>query len=88
MGTGELDDVLAAADEARALGEPTALSEALSLLHHTMLGPDFVDERAAIAEELVTTASANGDAVLTLMGVSCGAPSTSSCWDDQPRNVR
>ena len=69
MGTGELDDVVAAADEARALGEPTALSEALSLLHHTMLGPDFVDERAAVAEELVATASANGDAVLTLMGV-------------------
>jgi tetratricopeptide (TPR) repeat protein len=69
MGSVELDSVRETANEARSLGEPTALSEALSLLHHTMLGPDFVDERSAIAEELIATASANGNAVLTLMGV-------------------
>ena len=69
MGVGSLDAVLEAVDEARSLGEPTALSEALSLLHHTILGPEFVDERTPIAEELIATASTNGDAVLTLMGV-------------------
>jgi tetratricopeptide (TPR) repeat protein len=41
----------------------------LSLLHHTMLGPDFTDERGPVASELIAIASANGDAVLTLMGV-------------------
>jgi tetratricopeptide (TPR) repeat protein len=69
MGTSGLDGVLEAVDDARSLGEPTALSEALSLLHHTILGPEFAEERAPIANELIATASANGDAVLTLMGV-------------------
>jgi tetratricopeptide (TPR) repeat protein len=69
MGTSGLDRVLEAVDEARSLGDPTALAEVLSLLHHTILGPDFVDERTPVASELIAIASANGDAVLTLMGV-------------------
>ncbi len=68
-GRSGLDRVLEAVDDARSLGEPTALAEVLSLLHHTILGPDFVDERTPIANELIATSSANGDAVLTLMGV-------------------
>ncbi len=69
LGKPALDGVLEAVDDARSLGEPTALSEALSLLHHTILGPEFTEERTPIANELIATASANGDAVLTLMGV-------------------
>ena len=45
------------------------VAEALSILHHTMLGPRFAHDRLAIADELVATASASGDGVLTLMGL-------------------
>jgi tetratricopeptide (TPR) repeat protein len=69
MGISGLDRVLEAVDAARSLGDPTAVAEVLSLLHHTILGPDFVDERTPVANELIAAASANGDAVLTLMGV-------------------
>ena len=47
-----------------------ALAEALSLRHHTMLGPaNTGPARLQIADELVHVAAAAGDGVLGLMGV-------------------
>ncbi len=68
-GTGTIDQVRAAVDEVRATGDGRAVAEALSLLHHVILGPAFTDERLPLAEEIIAVASAAGDAVLTLMGV-------------------
>ena len=58
----------AAVDAARACGDPFVAAEALSLLHHTMLGPAHANDRKAIAEELLRVASAAGDGFLILMG--------------------
>ena len=54
---------------ARAIGDPLVLAEALSLQHHTMLGPASAADRTAIADELVLAATAAGDDVLVVMGV-------------------
>lgn len=54
---------------ARAIGDPLVLAEALSLQHHTMLGPSSAADRQAIADELVLAATAAGDEVLAVMGV-------------------
>jgi hypothetical protein len=66
---GTVDAVRRAVEEVRAVGDQRAIAEALSLLHHTMLGPEHADERLHVARELVAVASRSGDAVLTLMGV-------------------
>ena len=61
--------VVAAVADVRATCDSRGVAEALSILHHTMLGPRFADDRLAIVDELVATASASGDGVLTLMGL-------------------
>jgi tetratricopeptide (TPR) repeat protein len=66
---GTVDAVRRAVEEVRAVGDQHAFAEALSLLHHTMLGPEHAEERLHVARELVEVASRCGDAVLTLMGV-------------------
>jgi tetratricopeptide (TPR) repeat protein len=62
-------EVRSAVEIVRKDGDARAVAESLSLLHHTMLGPEFAQERLQLAEELVEVASFAGDAVLTLMGV-------------------
>ena len=70
MGTGALDSMSSRPSTTRDRSASRPRSpRSLSLLHHTILGPEFVEERTPIANELIATASANGDAVLTLMGV-------------------
>ena len=60
----------AAVARARMLGSPLVLAEALSLQHHTRLGPaNTAPPRLALADEVVRQAAAAGDAVLGLMGV-------------------
>jgi hypothetical protein len=55
---------------ARRLGDPAALAEALSLWHHTMLGPANTDaRRLRVADELVAVAAAAGHELLGLMGL-------------------
>lgn len=66
-----LDGVLAALAETRRTGNLRALAEALSLTHHALLRPDRAADRLALAEELVSVASAAGDGVGVLMGL---------CW--------
>jgi hypothetical protein len=61
-----LDGEVAAA---RLLGDPAALAECLSLLHHTMLGPAHVADRRAVADELVSVAAAAGGDLHALLGV-------------------
>jgi tetratricopeptide (TPR) repeat protein len=63
--------VLDAVEHIRSLGDDFATAEALSLLHHTQLGPRDAAARLGVAEELLTAAARVGDALLTLMGL---------CW--------
>jgi RecA/RadA recombinase len=67
-GTGSVGAVRAAVEQVRANADRNAIAESLSLLHHTLLGPEFADERLELANELVDVASAAGDSVLLLMG--------------------
>ncbi len=66
---GGFREVFDAVRSARDTDDPLVLAAALSLLHHTMLGPANTDHRLPIADELVRVAVTAGDAVLALMGV-------------------
>ena len=63
------DDTLAELAAVRALGDPSALADALSLTHHALLAPEYARTRLALAEELIALASAQGDGVLALFGL-------------------
>jgi tetratricopeptide (TPR) repeat protein len=55
-----VDEVRARVDAVRRLGHPAATAEALSLLHHTLLGPESATERLDVAEDLLDAAAAAG----------------------------
>ncbi len=55
--SGDTAEMLALLDEARRVGEPAALAEALSIAHHCLLGPDHGASRRALAEELICVSS-------------------------------
>ena len=66
---GAVEPVRAALAKARRVGEPRVLAEALSLSHHALLAPEFLDERLPLAEELIAVASHCGDQLRTLFGL-------------------
>ena len=55
----------------RRTGDAHALAEALSLYHHLLTGPEYTAQRLAIAEEIIASAVAADDPLLTLVGL---------CW--------
>jgi tetratricopeptide (TPR) repeat protein len=66
-----VDDVVAAVDDVRRLGDPAALAEALSVLHHTLLGPEHAVARLAIVDELLDVAARADGTIHSLFGL---------CW--------
>jgi hypothetical protein len=62
-------DILKLLDEARHAGDPIARAEALSLAHHCVLGPDFGELRAELAQELLGVAALTGRRSDRLMGL-------------------
>jgi tetratricopeptide (TPR) repeat protein len=66
-----IEPVVTALEIVRAFGVDRALAEALSTLHHVMLGPEHADERLELAGELITSAARANDPLLALMGL---------CW--------
>jgi hypothetical protein len=68
---GPLEPVLTGLDEARSLGDGTALAEALSLTHHALLTAAHTGLRLALAEELIAVAAPAGEGLLALFGL---------CW--------
>jgi tetratricopeptide (TPR) repeat protein len=70
-----IDDVRTVVEAVRRLGDPAATAEALSLLHHTLLGPEHTVERLAIADELLDAAAlagaTGGGTIYSLFGL---------CW--------
>jgi tetratricopeptide (TPR) repeat protein len=65
------ETVEAAVEHVRSLRDDLATAEALSLLHHTQLGPRYAETRLGLADELLRVAARAGDPLLTLMGL---------CW--------
>ena len=51
------------------VGDPIALGECLSLLHHALLTPRYARERLPIADELMAVAARTGDRTLSIMGL-------------------
>jgi len=66
---GRYDDIEAQVSAARELDDPLVLAEALSLYHHSMLGPAHRELRAAIAEEMVAVTARANDHAASLMAL-------------------
>ena len=64
-----VEPVFAALAEARQVGDPRAVAEALSLSHHALLAPEHLAVRTPIAEELISVAAASGDSLRVLFGL-------------------
>ena len=62
--------VLAALDRARRLPDPVPLAEALSLVHHCLLGPHHTLPRLTLADELIAISPTTGRRVDGLMGLT------------------
>lgn len=67
--SGDLTDIRVRVGEATALGEPTVLSEALSLYHHAMLGPAHGQERRDVAQGMLSVAARADDHWASLMAL-------------------
>ncbi|SER59380.1 hypothetical protein [Lentzea albida] len=65
----ETEPVLEALEMARATGDPRTLAEALSLAHHALWSPEHTALRLALADELVSVASAARLGLLALSGL-------------------
>lgn len=80
---GPIEAVFPLVREVRRLGDGRALAEALSLLHHAMLGPEFMEVCLALADELIAIASASGEGVMALMGLCLRAVDLYQLGDPQ-----
>ncbi|MCK9923923.1 AAA family ATPase [Frankia sp. AgPm24] len=85
---GSPDAVQVALTEVRRTGNRRALAQALSLAHHSMLGPEQVHTRLTLAEEMLAVASAAGEETLALVALmwrtvdlhQLGAPQADHAW--------
>lgn len=66
-----VDEVEAGVDAVKAFGDDRSAAGAMSLLHHTQLGPRYAGSRLALAEGMIRRAAAAGDDLMCLMGL---------CW--------
>ncbi|MDX8142570.1 hypothetical protein SK854_10620 [Lentzea sp. BCCO 10_0061] len=65
----ETECVLEALEQARNTGDQLTLAEALSLAHHALWSPEHTAFRLALADELISVASAAGLDLLALSGL-------------------
>ena len=59
--SGETKEVLAVLPEARGCGDRAIIAEALHLTQHCLLGPEFIELRVTLGEELLAVAAATDD---------------------------
>ena len=78
---GDPEPVLDALDDARRLGDPVVLAEALSLTHHCLLGPHDTDLRFALVTELIAVSPRTGRALDGLMGLAWRTVDLVLCGD-------
>lgn len=57
---GRSRNVMSRLEEARTVGDPVAVAEALSLAHHCLLGPEFGLTRRGLADDLIAESSRTG----------------------------
>jgi hypothetical protein len=67
---GDTADLAALLDEVRALDAPVVLAEALSTVHHCLLGPEHSDVRLRLAEELIAVSGRTGRRMHVLFGLT------------------
>ncbi|GAA0371240.1 hypothetical protein GCM10009530_21770 [Microbispora corallina] len=63
------ESIRAIADEARRSADPTAVAEALNLLHHCLLGPDHAALRTQVADALIAESVRTGRRGDMVMGM-------------------
>ncbi|WP_084369370.1 hypothetical protein [Microbispora sp. ATCC PTA-5024] len=63
------ESIRAVADEARRSADPTAIAEALNLLHHCLLGPDHAALRTQVADALIAESVRTGRRGDMVMGM-------------------
>lgn len=69
--TGDATAILAELSAARShRTDPLVLAEALSLAHHCLLGPQYAEQRLALAEELIAVSPTTGRPLDGLMGLA------------------
>ncbi|HXY44321.1 MAG TPA: hypothetical protein VEH29_09040 [Acidimicrobiales bacterium] len=66
-----IEPVVTAMETVGTFGDDQALAEAMSTLHHVLLGPEHAHDRLKLAGELITSAARAKDPLLALMGL---------CW--------
>lgn len=82
---GELELLL---DEVRESGTPRMRAEALSIMIHAKLGPQFARHRLELTDEMATAAAESGDAVLALLAQCWRAVSLATIADDRANRER
>jgi len=87
VGAGTVAAVEAALQPLRSARQPAHLAAGLSLLLHTMLGPEHATRRAAIAEELRVAAREAGDELQTLIGLLWHAVNALLCGLNADREL-
>lgn len=85
---GPVGPVLASLAAARQDDDAATLADVLAVAHHALLSPRHAEERLVLAQELITVASAAGDAQRALLGLCwrtvdlflLGRPDAYSSW--------
>jgi hypothetical protein len=66
---GDHERIVALIDEAKRLGDPTAVADIVSLAHHCMLGPDNGESRRRLSQELIAASRYTNRRSDLLMGI-------------------
>jgi hypothetical protein len=66
---GDHTRIIALLDEAKRLGDRTAIADAISLAHHCLLGPDDGDTRCRLAQDLIAASRYTNRRSDLLMGI-------------------
>ena len=75
-------------DEVRESGTARMRAEALSIMIHAKLGPQFARHRLDLADEMASAAAESGDAVLALLAQCWKAVSLAMIADDRAHRAR
>ncbi len=86
--TRDVDELEQLLDEVRESGTARMRAEALSIMIHAKLGPQFARHRLELVDEMATAAAEAGDAVLALLAQCWKAASLAMIADDRAHRAR
>ncbi len=84
----DVDELERLLDEMRASGTARMRAEALSIMIHAKLGPQFALHRLELADEMASAAADSGDPVLALLAQCWKAVSLAMIADDRAHRAR